>query len=225
MVSFNLEKTVFINFSFKKNANIPKLEFNGFELNHVKEHKHLGIILSQDLKWSKHISYISSKANQRIGALYRQSQKMTRSQIETLHLSTIRPILEYGSVLFANCTVGDAKILENVQRRAAVLCTGAIRRTESAKLMTETGWASLEIRRKRSKMQLFFQIVHKIAPSCLVNRISLKDQTGQQYRTSRSTSRHNMLIADPRCRLHVNCYKTSFFPIALEFGTLCQAIS
>jgi hypothetical protein len=101
MVSFNLEKTEFINFSLKKkNANVPKIEFNGFKLNQVQDHKHLGVILSQDLKWSKHISHITSKANQRIGALYRQSQKMTRIQIETLYLSRIRSILEYGSVLF-----------------------------------------------------------------------------------------------------------------------------
>ena len=162
MVSFNLEKTLFINFSFKKNrANTPKIEFNGFQLKQVHEHKHLGIILSEDLKWSKHISHITSKANQRIGALYRQSQKMTRTQIETMYLSTIRPVLEYGSVVFANCTIGDAKLIENVQRRAAVLCTGAIRRTETAKLMAETGWDSLELRRKRSKMLLFFQIAKK----------------------------------------------------------------
>ena len=209
MVSFNLEKTLFINFSFKKNrANTPKIEFNGFQLKQVHEHKHLGIILSEDLKWSKHISHITSKANQRIGALYRQSQKMTRTQIETMYLSTIRPVLEYGSVVFANCTIGDAKLIENVQRRAAVLCTGAIRRTETAKLMAETGWDSLELRRKRSKMLLFFQIAKKTAPLYLTNRISFKDQTHE--RSSRSTSRHNMLIAEPRCRLQ--CYLNSFFP-------------
>ena len=85
MVSFNFEKTVFINFSFKKKqANSPKIEFNGFPIMQVQEHKHLGIIMSQDLKWSKHIAFITSKANQRIGALYRQSQKMARVQIETM---------------------------------------------------------------------------------------------------------------------------------------------
>lgn len=169
--------------------------------------------MSQDLKWSKHISYITSKANQRIGALYRQSPKMTRTQIETMYLSTIRPILEYGSVLFTGCTVGDAKLIENVQRRAAVLSTGAIRRTESLKLMAETGWDSLEIRRKRSCMLLFFQIVKGTTSFYLTNRISFKSQV--QERSSRSTSRHNMLVTEPRCRL--NCYKTSFFPQCIRY--------
>jgi hypothetical protein len=125
-----------------------------------------------------------------------------------MYLSSIRPILEYGSVLFANCTVGDAKLIENVQRRAAVLSTGAMRRTETVKLMLETGWDSLELRRSRSKMLLFFQIAKETAPFYLTNRISLKGQ--MQERSSRSRSRHNMLITEPRCRLQ--CYLTSFSP-------------
>ena len=73
MVTFNIEKTVFVNFSSKRNIlNIPKIEFNAVPVKQVSEHKHLGIILSEDMKWSKHIAHITSKANQRLGALYRQ---------------------------------------------------------------------------------------------------------------------------------------------------------
>ena len=86
MVNFNLEKTEVINFSLKtKHVNAPRIEFNGKPIKQVQNHKHLGIIMSQDMKWSKHISYITTKANQRLGALYRQSYKMTRCQIETLY--------------------------------------------------------------------------------------------------------------------------------------------
>ena len=208
MVSFNFEKTVFINFSFKKKrVNTPKIEFNGFQIKQVQEHKHLGIIMSQDLKWSKHISYITSKANQRIGALYRQSQKMTRVQIETMFLSTIRPILEYGSVLFGNCTISESKMIENVQRRAAVLSTGAIRRTETLKLMGETGWDPLETRRERAKMSCFYQIAKGTIPLYLNEKISFKPP---QLRSSRTLSRNNAQIFEPQCR--TSCYQKSFFP-------------
>jgi len=64
-----------------------------------------------------------------------------------------------------------------------------------------------ELRRNRSKMLLFFQIVRKTAPDYLSNRISLKGQLHE--RSSRSTTRHNMLVTEHCCRL--NCYKTSFF--------------
>ena len=166
-----------------KYSNTPQIDFNGTPIKIVQEHKHLGIILSSDMKWSKHISHITSKANQRIGAMYRQSQKMSRLQIETLYLSTIRPILEYGSALFANCSIRDCELIESVQRRAAVLSTGAIRRTETVKLMAEVGWDSLELRRKRTKMNIFYKIVKGNGPFYLSSRVVFKDLV----RTARSS--------------------------------------
>jgi hypothetical protein len=202
-VNFNLEKTVFINFSLKKNiSNTPKIEFNASPVKQVSEHKHLGIIFSEDMKWSKHIAHITSKANQRLGALYRQSPKMTRVQIETPYSGSIRPILEYGSVLFDNCSITDGKLIEAVQRRAAVLCTGAIRRTETVKLMTETGWDSLESRRAQAKMACFYQIVKGISPLYLNTKISLRPP---QVRSSRALSRNSAQIVEPKCR--ITCYQ------------------
>jgi hypothetical protein len=208
MVTFNVKKTVFINFSLKKKqiGNIPKLKFNNSMVELVHEHKHLGIIFSEDMKWSKHIAKITSKANQRLGALYRQSRKMTRLQLETIYLSMIRPILEYGSVLFSNCSFSDVNLIESVQRRAAVLSTGAIRRTETVRLFAETGWDSLELRR-RAKMFLFFKIVKESTPPYLSNIIS---QRAQQIRSSRSSTKNSILLIEPTCR--ITCYKTSFFP-------------
>jgi hypothetical protein len=88
---------------------------------------------------------ITSKDNQRLGALYRQSHKMTRLQLEIIYLSMIRPILEYG--LFLKLFFSDANLIESVQRRAAVLSTGAIGRTETVRLFAETGWDSPEHKR------------------------------------------------------------------------------
>ena len=213
MVTFNPEKCVFINFTLKKNPlqTPPKIFFNNSLITQVQNHKHLGIVLSQDMKWSAHISKITSKASQRLGALYRQSRKMTRVQIEKIYLSMIRPILEYGSVLFANCSIADVKLIESVQRRAAILSTGAIRRTATDKLNEETGWDSLELRRKRAKMFLFYKIANKIGPDYLTSMIAPKPE---QMRNTRSGSRNNKQMVEPKCR--ITCYKKSFFPDCIK---------
>ena len=51
----------------------------------VQEHKHLGITLSSDLKWKKHISIIVIKALQKIGSLYRVRAYLTRKQLENIY--------------------------------------------------------------------------------------------------------------------------------------------
>ena len=62
LVEFNPTKTVFVNFSLKKNKSTLNLIFNDINIAQVSEQKHLGVVLSEDMRWSKHISYISKKA-------------------------------------------------------------------------------------------------------------------------------------------------------------------
>src|SRR6266496_669945 len=92
------------------------------------------------MKWSRHISSIVSKASQEIGALSRQRSKLSRSKLEQIYLVMIRPSLEYGSIVLAGCSSGDASSLEGVQRGALVLCSGALRRTDTSRLNDELGW-------------------------------------------------------------------------------------
>ena len=65
MANFNIENTVSINFSLKNSrlSKAPIFVFNDSCIKQVNEHKHLGIILSKDLKWSAHISKITNKAS------------------------------------------------------------------------------------------------------------------------------------------------------------------
>ena len=55
----------------------------------------------------------------------------------------IRPKLEYGCIIYDNCTSGEAELLESVQLDAARVCTGALWNTSKYKLLEELGWATL----------------------------------------------------------------------------------
>jgi len=46
-------------------------ELCGVVLNSVDHERYLGVILSQDMTWNPHISYITSKANQKLGFIKR----------------------------------------------------------------------------------------------------------------------------------------------------------
>ena len=114
----------------------------------------------------------------------------------------IRPVLEYGSVLFDNCSAYDNLKLESCQRTAALICTGAMRRTETKLLLEPLEWDSLHDRRKISKMSLFFKIMNKLTPPYLLRNITLNQPQTRNLR-------HYNEIIPPRCRLQ--SYKTSFF--------------
>ena len=60
----------------------------------------------------------------------------------------IRPILEYADIIYTNTSLQLHKKLETIQRRAAIICTGAYKHTEHNVLLTELGWNGLIDRAK-----------------------------------------------------------------------------
>ena len=62
----------------------------------VNAHKHLGIYLSNDGYWHIQIRYIKEKACARINIMRRLKFVLDRKFLETINISFLRPILEYG---------------------------------------------------------------------------------------------------------------------------------
>jgi hypothetical protein len=207
LVEFNPVKTFFINFSLKQKKSILNLKFKNEKIVQVSEHKHLGVYFTSDMTWSKHINYISSKASQRLGQMYRSSIYLNKHQLSSVYLNMIRPILEYGSILYDNCSAADSRKLENIQRRAALIVSGAMRRTETSKLSKLLGWPSLENRRKFNKLVMFFKIVNNLTPMYLTVNIQCR---ALNINLRNIDNNKNCTYKTLTARL--SCYHNSFFP-------------
>jgi len=129
------------------------------------------MILTYNLNWSKHIRDTTMRASRKLGIFRRQSCKFLRSKLEKIYLCMIRPALEYGCVIFDNCSAANSLSLEGIQRRVAVICTGALRCTESLKLEKETGWESRSLRGTKAKLLLYFSFCSGNAPLYLQGKI------------------------------------------------------
>ena len=62
-----------------------------------------------------------------------------------IYFAFIRPILEYGSIVWGNCSQENSVLLENVQVAAGRIITG-LRKS------SELGWEPLSKRRERQKL-------------------------------------------------------------------------
>ena len=132
----------------------------------LRHHKHLGVILQSDGKWREHIHQITRKASKRLDILRSFRHTMDRKSLEKLYISYVRPILEYSSSVWANCTMGERDTLEKVQREAMRIATGAKRGTGHRELGIETGWPTLEERRNYQALVQMYKILHNMAPEC-----------------------------------------------------------
>ena len=77
------------------------------------------------------------------------------------------PIIEYGNILYDNCTLYLKQRLENIQRQAALICTCTFRNSSYNRLLNELGWASLEERRKLFRLSTMYKMVNKKVPEYL----------------------------------------------------------
>ena len=205
-IKFNPIKTKYMIISNKKGIMKSKLNLLlkfCTPLDQVSNHKHLGLTFSDDLKWSNHIDNIVKSANRKIGLLYRCRDKIKRKDKIKIYTSIIRPSIEYASVIYHNCSLSDSKKIESLQKFAARVCTGAMRRTEYKALLRELGWESLKTRRLVSKGLLTFKIIKGHTPHFLKSNFAAPRQTS---RPSRNPKRFEIPFSK------LNSYALSFFP-------------
>ena len=95
------------------------LYINGSPIEKVSSFKYLGILISDDLSWSKHIEYICAKARRLLGFFYRSFSPSIDSQtFLSLYKAQVLPILEYGCAVWDPHLTKNIEKLENVQKFA-----------------------------------------------------------------------------------------------------------
>ena len=168
LVTFNPVKTKYMIFS-KKLVKIahPPLVLDNKQLAKVSNHSQLGIVLNEDMTWNNHIKKACEKAGKRIAAMIRISEKLDKNTKLNIYTSFIRPTLEYGSTIFDNASQEMTDLLESVQRRAALMITGAYKCTKHANLLEEIGLNPLKKRRTLFKLTLYYKIKNNLAPQYL----------------------------------------------------------
>ena len=72
----------------------------------VNNHKHLGMYLTNDGSWDMHIGKSIEKAWKRIGVMRFLKTPGDRLSRQIIYFSFIRPILEYGDVIWDNLSQG-----------------------------------------------------------------------------------------------------------------------
>ena len=209
LVTMNPVKSRNVIFSLKRNKQVhPPLFLGSNIVKDVESHTHLGLTLQSSMSWRKHIVWVFEKASKQLNMLKFVRFKVDRSILTSLYKSLIRPLMEYGDVIWNNCYDCDSALLDGVQYEAARLVTGAIKGTSSARLYKELAWESLSNRRKLHLLCQFYKIVKNLAPYYLSEMLPKLSSERTNYRLR---SREN--FTQFSCR--TSRFQKSFFPSAI----------
>ena len=146
-----------------------------------------------------------SKSNASLAFLRRNLRACSRNIKEYCYKTSIRPIIEYATNIWAPHTTQDINRIEMLQRRAArFVCNKYNKNTSVTNLLYSLGWPSLETRRSYLKLSLTYKILNNLItiPSHNFRPVSYHT-CGHEYRFQ---------------HLQCNCdsYRYSFFPSAIR---------
>ena len=126
LVAFNASKTLSIIFSRKPNPVVhPSLLIHDTMINETTNHKHLGLILSNNCSWTEHINSICDKAWAGLNLMRTLRFRVSRRFLEKMYISFVRPLIEYSDSVWDNCSTESKNQLESIHIEAARVITGA----------------------------------------------------------------------------------------------------
>lgn len=210
LVQFNASKTKTMIVSRKLHPPIhPPLFFKNAPLEETISHKHLGLILSNNCSWKEHIVYTIERAKVRLNLLRALKYKLKREALEKIYISFVRPLLEYSSSVWDNCSGDDKKQLDSIHHEAARIVSGATKLCSIDKLLSDLGWESLQERRSKQKLVIFYKMIHNITPNYLSNLIPPLVQENNTY---------NLRNSDDLRIIHsnTNLFYNSFLPSTIR---------
>ena len=147
----------------KRNPSVYKYTLNGHTLEKVHEYLYLGDLLSDDLKWSKQVDKITNKANSIFSVIRRNLKSCPTVFKQQAYVSVVRPVLEYGCVVWDPYLKNDSDKLENMQRRAARFVCNDYQQTSSVtNMLQQLNWETLSDRRKHHRLAFMHKITHEL---------------------------------------------------------------
>ena len=210
---------------------------NNTILKTVPTNPYLGILFTDDLTWSNHISKCSKKANSSLGFIKRNLRHCPQTCRRNAYLALVRPVLEYGAVVWDPHLKKDIDKLERVQRSAARFIAGNYRTTTPGfvtKILDQNQLPTLQSRREDLRLTFFFKIVKGLVPAIPPQTFLTPQQTGRLRRTTRDQN-FTYQSTDSYIRNNQKCYKVpqpktnqfkfSFFPrTTISWNTLPDSV-
>ena len=169
-VNFNPSKHFSLLISRKtETVSHPPLYMDNVLVTHTSAHKHLGITFSDSCNWAEHIENITAAAWTRLNFLRALKFKLKRKLLEKIYSAFIRPLLEYSDSVRDHTSTEAKKQLESVHNERARIITGVTKLCNIDKLLSDLGWESLQERRNKHKLVIFYKLLNGLTLDYLLD--------------------------------------------------------
>ena len=126
-----------------------------------KLEKDLGVLIDEELNFSKHIEAQVAKANRILGLIRRSYRFLDGESLRYMFTSLVRPHLEFANVVWSPRYQKDKNLIEGVLRRATKLVPGMTALPYEERLR-KLNLPSMQYRRDRGDMIEVYKFTHDL---------------------------------------------------------------
>ena len=158
------------------------------------------------LSWARQVQETCLRANRKLAVL-RSVRFLKRSTLDLLYKVCVRSTIEYGLIIYWHTLKPtEAARINQVQYRAAKICTGALHFSSQTKLEVDLSWETIEHSAKFLGLTVFHKIhlglTRPLVRECMPQINSNTTRSAGLYKTFKYFSQK---------------YTNSFFPIFSKF--------
>jgi hypothetical protein len=210
-MSFNIQKCYVMRTKRGTNLSTREYSMKGQVLESTQQHPYLGLMLSNDFTWNKHIDQIVTKATRTLNLVRRNFSTGTTTRTRNmLYKSFIRPKLEYCNAIWDPHTKKYIDKLEAVQNKSARFISKNYNRYSSiTEIKLQLELQSLQERRFVNRQKLLYKTIHEQHAFKL---------PGNVKRINRTTRHHNFTFKD--VIFNSRHYQFSFLPRTIRCWNL-----
>jgi len=164
-LSLNVKKSKYMVFhTSQRQVEYPLLKLNDTEIERVNQFNFLGLIISSNLKWNKHIDHISLKLSKIIGILYRLKDLYQQNILIMLYNSLIVPHFNYCLLTWGSKISKDG-IIHILQKRALRTITSSNYISHTEPLCKELGLIKVTDMFRLAIWKFYFKLMNNTLPS------------------------------------------------------------
>ena len=165
-----------------------KIRFGNFHLKPVQTAKYLGLVFDRTLSWRPHVKYIREKLQPRIAKLARlshSSRGCNEHVLKFLYCQTIRPVLEYASEVWGDCSKTTANLLTSIEHKCLARSLGINKLSHRHETSIEAAVTPLVVRRKVQLLRFWRRIlIHPCPLTTFLSSIPARFRLQEKQRSS-----------------------------------------
>jgi hypothetical protein len=179
-MNFNAKKCCYMSFCGTRHELIThNYSIGNASLSRVDNFCDLGLTVTSTMSWDLHIEKSISKANKRLGLLKRTLGYTVDESVKLLcYKSLVRPLVEYGTMLWSGTSKRNITKIESLQRRASIYIVNNSNILYKERLLA-CDLLPLTVRREFLDIVYMYNLINGLIDTDLLNVFSFNTRIGR----------------------------------------------